>query len=706
MAKRKTRTKTKSPAKPRRRRRRVDTGPFRHRFGELNVARETVDSVRGPLTAWAGVFKPQKKIGTDVWAETEIRIPAEYAATAGKYDLRRYPFWREILAVMDDKTTERIVIMAATQIGKTEVIKAAAVAASQTSPAPAMFAGPDKDYVSEKRDQIYAMADATPAVRDKVPRPHNRNYRMINLGGSVIYLAWSGSPQRLSGKACKRVFCSEIDRWSQTPREGATQKLVAERVKAFALYKIVYESTPTNEDSAIAAFHAGGDQRTWRCPCPHCGHYQELRFFPHKNGPFAGRGGIVGIKKRGGGFKSPDEAIKSAYYICEQGCRIEPHQKNGMVGRGRWVPRGQEVTPAGKLTGTPASESRVRSYHLSSLYAPQITFGRMAAEYLDCRDDPDALRGFWNNWLGLPYHTVTKIPQWRELGRRLAGGHKRGTVPSDAVFLTAGVDKQQDRAYYVVRAWGAGGRSWLVDHGVCGVRIGDDGLLIKNSDLREMARRVIDRRFPTVTEIAGGITSLPVVMTGVDTGYEPAQVWDFIRQFPGERVRAVAGDHKMKSDFYRMNTVERNARTGKVYPGGMKRWGVAVDTYKADIQDRWNLSPSDAAAWLLFHNALELSEDYLRQIVNEGPVWTHNKQGRLVKTWQVINPKTGNHYWDCEVYARAVADMWVGGDWSTVSHEAMIEQMIIAEKQARGDVDRPPAIVTPDGRPYLVTDRN
>ena len=155
-----------------------------------------------------------------------------------------------------------------------------------------------------------------------------------------------------------------------------------------------------------------------------------------------------------------------------------------------------------------------------------------------------------------------------------------------------------------------------------------------------------------------------------------------------------------------MTTVERNARTGKAYPGGMKRWGIAVDTYKGDIQDRWNLPPSDRSAWLLFHNVIELSEDYLRQIVNEGPTWEHNKQGRLVKNWQVINPKTGNHYWDCEVYARAMADMWTGGQWENVSHEAALEQMIIEQKRARGDVDRPYEITTPDGRPYLVTDRN
>ena len=136
----------------------------------------------------------------------------------------------------------------------------------------------------------------------------------------------------------------------------------------------------------------------------------------------------------------------------------------------------------------------------------------------------------------------------------------------------------------------------------------------------------------------------------------------------------------------------------------MKRWAIAVDTYKADIQDRWNVSPSDQTAWLLFYNALELSEDYLRQITNEGPVWQHNKAGRLVKSWQTINSKLGNHYWDCEVYARAMADMWTGGDWSAVTHTALIDSQIAAEKRARAEA-RPQQFTTPDGQPYLITER-
>lgn len=618
------------------------------------------------LARWADAFRPRARMQTPDWCEAHLRLPAAFGATPGKYDLTNYSFWREPLQAVDDPECEKISIMAATQVGKTEFVKAALCAQSVVDPAPAMIAGPDKDYVGELRDKIYAMGEATAALRDGLPPKHLRNYRWIDFGGSYCYLAWSGSPQRLSGKSCKRVWCSEIDRWSQSPHEGKTQELVAERVKAFLRYKIVYESTPTDQSSTIASLYRESDARKYHVPCPKCGHYQELRFFPHREGPYKGKGFVAGLKDEAGEWRSSDEVLETAYYMCEMGCRIESHEKTAMVARGIWCPAGQKVNKRGRLTGTPKRSGRVRGYQLSSLYAPSISFGRFAAKYVDSREDTSSLRSFWNNWLGLPYSVQTSLPLWRELGRKLAGGYVRGSLPAAALFLTAGADVQDDRCYWVVRGWGQGCTSWLVDFGVCGKRIDGVGGVVQNSDLEQLETLVLGRYWPLVSPNRAGLDQLSVRLQAIDVNFQSARVWEWVRNQAGDRVRAVAGDHRMDSSFYTMTTVEKNARTGKPYPGGMQRWGINVDTYKTDIQGRWKSPSSQAGAWFVFDNALEEAESYLRQVTNEGPVYETNSRGRQVKTWQVLNPRLGNHWWDCEVYARAAADMVCGGDWENL----------------------------------------
>ena len=251
----------------------------------------------------------------------------------------------------------------------------------------------------------------------------------------------------------------------------------------------------------------------------------------------------------------------------------------------------------------------------------------------------------------------------RDSYRKIRGGNARGTVPSSALFLTTGVDKQRDRCYFVTRAWGEGGSSWLVDWGCCQQRLSVDNTPIRNSDLNQLDELVLNRSYPLVSPNAAGWPTLMTRLVGVDCGFETHAVWNWVRKRDPNRVRAVAGDSQMDSLFYRMTVVEKSARDGKPYEGGMQRWGINTGAYKTDIQTRWTQPSYEPGAWLLTGDSVEILEFYLKQITNEGPLWTTNKHGRPCMSWTVLDAKLGNHYWDCEVYARALADMVTGGDW-------------------------------------------
>lgn len=630
----------------------------------------------------ATATRPRPRISTPKWCESNIRLPKETSAKPGRYNLKRYPFWREPLSCVDDPEIVTITLMCSTQIGKTTLLRAMLACLAVNRPAPAMIVAPDKDDCLRWRDDFYRLGDETRALRHLLGKL--RNNRWIDFGAMLCHLAWSGSAQRMGGKSCKYVFATEIDNWRQPKRLGRSLRLIAERVKAFFRHLIVYESTPSDDSSAIADLYDASDRRTFHVPCPHCGLHQELRFFPHKEGPHTGRGGVVGYQRETGEYLTQDEALEAAYYLCLNGCRIDSEDKADMVAKGVWCPKGQTVNRRGEIEGSPDRPPTNVGFHLSSIYAEEISFGRIAQEYLQSREDQKELQAFWNNWLALRWVNRAKAPKWQRLARRLAGNYRRGKVPSSAFFLTAGVDVQDNAVYWIVRAWGERVTSWLVDWGKCNVRLNSEGRPIQFSDLNQLDDLILDRRFPLVQANAVGATWLPVRLANIDyQGHRSWEVADWVRsrQHKGpDRLRTIAGDVRVPAgEYWRSSTIEKHAGTGKPYPGGLVRWAIDVDSYKSDIIQRYEAPLDQPGAWFLPENILEDDgRDYLKQVCNEGRQEVTKKGGRKKWEWKEIDGRVGNHYWDDEVYARCAADMVTGMDWTDLAKQ--IERELAVSK--------------------------
>lgn len=618
------------------------------------------------IDAMAEAWHLPPRVDRATWCQDNIQLPLEFSAGRGRFDLTDYPWARGILEAVDDPEVETIAFKGGTQIGKTTILHAILLSQSRLEPAPMMFAGPDQDFVREHRDKIYATCDASEEFKNRVPPVHLRNDRWLDLDTCYCYLAWSGNPQRLSGKPCRSVLCSEIDRWKESPREGHTSELVAERVKAFHRFLIFYEGTPTDEHSTIEELYRLSDRRRFMVPCPRCNWWQELRIFPHKQGKFAGRGGILGLQTKDGEWVSANRARRRAYYCCERGCKIHDIDKADMNSAGIWVPRGQRVVGSGILKGNPRRDPTNTGFAINSVYAHSLTFGRIAAKYLRSRDSEKKLQNFINNWCGLKFSGRQETPKWFQLGRRLAGAHPRGKVPASAVFLTAGVDKQTDRCYWVVRAWGIGGSSWLVDYGCVVQDYNADGLPIPGSDLAKLEPILITSNWPLVMPNAAGETAMQIRRVAVDSGHKPLTVWNWVRKQPGDRVFAIRGNPNPQTRPMERRIVEKNARTGKPYPGGMKQWVIDTHVYKGELQEKWGHEVAEPGAWLFFDDPIHQAAQYLRQIANERYQAHGVKKGKRFKKegeWVMIQEAVGNHYWDCEVYQKAIADHLVGYNW-------------------------------------------
>ena len=636
--------------------------------------------------AWASHRRPQPS----KWCRSAVRLDRSYESSA-RIDLTTRPWWRRILRDVVDPDVRSVTVTASTQVGKTLTLMAALLYLAEFDPAPAMVVVPDEASAVEFRDRLYANASATIAAggskRLKVPPTHRWNSRYCDLGSMRVYLAWSGARQRLRGRPCRRVFCSEVDVYEGDKRAGDPIQQAHQRTKAFTRHLHYHESSPTEEPSPIAELERAATARyRWHAPCPKCGQWQEVRFFAK-----AGKGGVVGYLDASGEIVSPETARQQARYVCESGCELGNDQKSQFMESGRWVPFGCSVGTDGNLQGKEPTSRRSVGYHLWTAFSDSINWSDLAASYAEAHA-AGKLRDWWGNCLGLAYRPKQRVPLWYDVGTRLAANHPRGTVAQGAWFLTAGIDVQGDNSgcRYVIRGWGPNKTSWLVQWGWIERGESDANDLLR-SDLVEAGKQVLEQAFPVFGGIASplGPTSLRVRLTCVDSGHEPKKVHDWMRSLPQpwvigdgtERLRAVKGG-RVEGARYQRTEVERNVRTGEAYEGGMVLWRLAVAEHYPEFHDRLFSDPTKPGAWYVTSDAATLGKSYLQQVCNLERRVEIDRNGRKKIVWAARDQRVPIDFADAEVYADFAAEMVVGDmGWSPEVWEQWRASRVASQQQ-------------------------
>lgn len=649
----------------------------------------------------AANFARVRQAVADAWIPPRRRPPQRWVPKRVRLDpgiegrafitLADRPYWRDVLADFADPEVWSQTICAAPQVGKTLMNLAAILWCAENAPAPGMLVLPDKDTAIEIRDRLYAMADESirrGLLRNvRTPPKRMRQARYVDLGRMRVYLAWSGSRQRLRGRPCRYVWLSEIDVYSAGNKQaGDPIKAAHQRVKAFYRHLIVHESSPSADPSRVGELESESSARyRWHCPCPHCGRFQELRFFTHTQGELAGKGGLAGY--RAGESKEclpQEDARRSAHYICEAGCRIENEHKDQMVRQGVWVPFGCRCID-GKIVGDAPKSRRSVGRHLWSIHSPTISFGDVAAAYVEAKTTGREA-DFFKDWLAIPYRRQGRVPRWEELGRKSAWTHGRRQVPRECWFLTAGVDVQGENngVRYVVRGWAPGRTSWLIDWGWIDRTPGDEAELVK-SDLRKLSDLILDSSFPVIDGVGVsaenplGKRAVGVRLLNIDSNHLPIKVHRWMRSLPeawavGDRarVRAVRGDHQINGDLrYRPRELERVVRSGEEYEGGMVQWGIYVYPYYDEQLQSISSEPGRDGSWYVTADCLTQGKSYLEQVVNFAPqTVVDDKTGARKTLWGPRNNRIPVDFWDCEIYALAAAEMVIGDlGWSRESWE-------------------------------------
>ena len=584
------------------------------------------------------LWRPPPRLRLSEWADAKFMLPSG-DANAGRW--HSLPYQRGVLDAMSDPLIERVTWMKSSRVGYTKSFCAAVGYYIEHDPCPILIVQPTIDDAQKhSKEDLAPMLAEVPVLQGLVADVKTRDssntilYKVFR-GGSLS-LVGANSPRGFRRTSRRVVIFDEVDGYPVSAgSEGDPMRLAIMRTEYYWNRKILAGSTPTIAGhSAIERLFELGDQRRYYVPCPSCGDFQVLRF-PQ--------------------MKWPEGQPERAYYVCEtNGCVIEHRSKRDMVEAGEWRAEHPEHF---------TEFNRHASFHIWAgySYSPNATWGQLAAEFVQATHaGTTTLRTFVNTVLGETWQDRGEAPDWERLMRRREP-YAIGTVPSGALFLTAGVDVQKDRVVYLVIGWGRGKTSWVIDYGILP---GDTADLDKGPWPQVDA--LLARTFPH----EGG-AELAIRMLAVDSGYNTQQVYAWARRYPMSRVIAVKGQAVGGSFIASPTPVDVSDR-GRKLKRGYKVWNIVGGIAKSELYGWLRLEmPTDGSPPPPgFVHIPELGEDFFRGITAEQLLPFKTAKGYLRLEWTQI-PGRQNHELDAWVYARGGAsvlglDRFQEKDWAAL----------------------------------------
>lgn len=401
--------------------------------------------------------RPLPRLSLSQWAERYRVLSAEATANHGPWRNDVAPYLVEPMDCLSDRVTQETTFVAPSQSGKSEIALNAIGYFIHQEPSPIIVVQPTTETGEAfSKDRITPMLRDAPELGKLVgparSRDSNNTIASKSYPGGQLDIVGSNAPSGLAMRPKRFVILDERDRHAVSAgKEGDVKRLVRARTRSYQSRRKIYEvSSPTDEESSLIwPSYLEGTQEVWEVPCPECGQFQTLEF------------------ERLAWDKDTDGMVRpeSVRYRCAH-CphEIPAREKGALVRAGHW-----------RATAKPKVPHK-RSFWLHGLCAAFALWEEVAQEFVSADGEPDPakraeqLRAFFNTTLGMLYkdkRTESTKQALLDRAKRYDGGSGddpvRFHVPREAGLLTAGFDVQDDRIEGVVRAWGAGEQSWLIE---------------------------------------------------------------------------------------------------------------------------------------------------------------------------------------------------------------------------------------------------
>ena len=393
-------------------------------------------------------FRPPENITVTQWADKYRILSSENSAEAGRWRTARTPYLKEIMDSFTDPKVKRIVLVASSQVGKTEALLNILGYIIDQDPGAVLFAHPTKDFAEDfSKRRLAPMIRDTRQISDKVADSKSRDtkntIRRKVFRGGMMTLLGSNSPADLAGTPARYILGDEIDRWAKDAGgEGDPTSLLEARTSTFYNSKMVQVSTPTVKGaSAIEREFNTGTREFWCVQCPHCGEYSYITF---NNIKFEYHTTGEGREKQ--------FIVDKAEWICPAcGCFTDEYTTKRQPMK--WIAESPE-----------AIENGVRSFWINGFYSPWLSWEKIIVKFLTAGKDPQKLQTVYNTLFGQLWENRGDIEDESEVASRAED--YGAELPEGVLCLTCGVDTQGNRLEYEVVGYGFYGENWGIERGV------------------------------------------------------------------------------------------------------------------------------------------------------------------------------------------------------------------------------------------------
>ncbi len=528
------------------------------------------------------------------------------------------------MATFTDPKIHKIVMVAASQVGKSELELNIIGYIIDQDPGSVLFVQPTiEDARKFSRLRVAPMIRDSKVLKSKVTdikgKDSTSTVLQKSFPGGMLTITGSNSASALASTPARYILGDERDRWAVSAgNEGDPWALAEARQATFYNAKAVEVSTPTikNYSNIETSFYQGTQER-WCHQCPHCGEFHEITWdsihFEKKV-----------ITAHG---KKQYKIIGPMTYCCPI-CGCISTETDMRKQPAKWIAENPEAYSSG-----------VRSFWLNAFSSPWTPWSKIALKFLDAQGDPERLKVVKNTLFGELWEDLGElVDEDIMLSRR---EQYQAELPDGVLCLTCGVDTQDNRLEYEVVGHGKGGATWGIKK----------GYIMGRPDTEEPWER-LDDVIDHVYRYESG-RGLKLSITCVDSGgHFTQEVYEQCRKRFNKRVFAIKGKGGEGIPFIspptRVPIRDNKKITTWLYTLG-------VDSGKSSIMNAVKVTDRDGETKFCHFPLGDdrgYDENYFNGLLSERMVMTRTRRGNRW-AWEKLPGHERNEALDCRNYAMA-----------------------------------------------------
>ena len=585
-------------------------------------------------------------------------------ARPGRWDPRNAPSVVEPMRAFSDRRVQRIVLVAPTQLCKSELAVSCAVYEAAHG-YDVLFYEPDelllRKFMGDRiRPALRALgARGIRAVEHEGGlKKKDSAIELRHAGGGMITGLTPGYRTGRAGHTARLVVYDERDLMAAPDLE----QVALSRLTTYgADGKQVILGTPTiDAEGTVWRGWLGGSRGVWRGRCEHCGElsgmeWRQVRFEEDKDGLWIPEGAAMYCSECKAPWTEPErrQAILRGAYVHEE--PDHPYRTFRIPGPAHLWRSIEQIVAAGAETWRAAQKEH-----------EWVPYERWTNEY---RAEP------WEEeYLGLSSRRLAD--GLYSLGVR--GVDTMGELDPRALLLTWGADVGAHSIHAEWVAWGWDPKterilSWGLRYKVFGGRLEDS---TETPDLWVLVREALEK---TVFRHPAGERPVGVMKGLIDTRWKP----EIVRSWCEEQMREEAKRRRVSLTRLGhfgatilpwvsksvegtgptidlrsgLNSPEKRKRAPAVVSGSVSLIKDAMyESLQLDQrlkEDPANRLPKDA-------EDRGYTEEWRKEMASELPVIVRTRSGHPKREWQSKKGQAKNEAWDCRIYARAAAMMLAG----------------------------------------------